>query len=227
MLLTTLEDFAEITIGTPPQTFQVNLDTGSSNMWIPSLACRSIACFLHATYDSSASSTHKQNGSEVEINDISGILSGFISDDILQMGHLKVKQQDFVEVTKLPGLATTYNRFDGVIGLGYDSASANHIVPPFYNMINQGLLDRPVVSFYLSDTRNGEEDQSEVTFGGVNEQHYTGSMIKIPVRGKTYWEVDFNAIALGDEVAELSNTGVIIDPGTALITLPADLAESL
>ncbi|KAJ5584462.1 uncharacterized protein N7459_004262 [Penicillium hispanicum] len=218
--------FSEITIGSPPQTFKVVLDTGSSNLWVPSSECSSIACFLHSKYDSSSSSTYKKNGTEFSIQYGSGSLSGFVSQDTLRIGDLKVEKQDFAEATNEPGLAFAFGRFDGILGLGYDTISVNKMVPPFYNMINQGLLDEPVFAFYLGNT-NKEGDESEATFGGVDKSHYTGELTKIPLRRKAYWEVDFDAIALGDNVAELENTGVILDTGTSLIALPSTMAELL
>ncbi|KAK4862090.1 hypothetical protein LT330_003228 [Penicillium expansum] len=218
--------FSEITIGTPPQTFKVVLDTGSSNLWVPSSQCSSIACFLHSKYDSSSSSTYRKNGTEFEIRYGSGSLSGFVSTDTLQIGDLKVEGQDFAEATNEPGLAFAFGRFDGILGLGYDTISVNKMVPPFYHMINQKLVDEPVFAFYLGDT-NKDGDDSVATFGGIDESHYTGELIKIPLRRKAYWEVELNSIALGNNVAELDNTGVILDTGTSLIALPSTMAELL
>ncbi|KAG8529247.1 Vacuolar protease A [Bacidia gigantensis] len=218
--------FSKIAVGTPPQEFKVVLDTGSSNLWVPSSECSSIACFLHSKYDSSASSTYKKNGSSFEIKYGSGELSGFVSQDTVQIGDIKIKGQDFAEATSEPGLAFAFGQFDGIMGLGYNTISVNKIVPPFYQMLDQGLLDEPIVSFYLSDTSN-EGDESEALFGGVNKAHYTGKMTKIPLRRKAYWEVDLDALTFGKETAELENTGVILDTGTSLIALPSDLAEIL
>ncbi|KAK5140879.1 Vacuolar protease A [Oleoguttula sp. CCFEE 6159] len=218
--------FSEIAIGTPPQEFKVVLDTGSSNLWVPSQKCGSIACYLHTKYDSSSSSTYKKNGSEFEIRYGSGSLSGFVSQDVVQIGDIKIKHQDFAEATSEPGLAFAFGRFDGIMGLGYDTISVNKIVPPFFNMLDQGLLDEPVFAFYLSDTNN-QGDESEAIFGGINKDHYTGKMTKIPLRRKAYWEVDLDAITFGDATAELDNTGVILDTGTSLIALPSTLAELL
>lgn len=220
-----LLDFSTIALGTPPQEFKVVLDTGSSNLWVPSSECGSIACYLHQKYDSSASSTYKKNGSEFGIRYGSGEVSGFISNDILRIGDLKIKGQDFGEATNEPGLAFAFGRFDGILGLGYDTISVNHITPPFYNMINQGLLDEPVFAFYLGSTEDGTE--SMATFGGIDKSHYTGKLTMIPLRRKAYWEVNLDAITFGKDTAELDGTGVILDTGTSLIALPSTIAELL
>lgn len=218
-----LPDFSEITIGSPPQTFKVVLDTGSSNLWVPSVKCGSIACYLHNKYDSGESSTYKANGTEFEIHYGSGSLSGFVSQDTMTIGDLKIKNQDFAEATKEPGLAFAFGRFDGILGLGYDTISVNRMVPPFYNMVNQGIIDEPVFAFYLAN----EEGESEAIFGGIDKSHIDGDITYIPLRRKAYWEVDLDSIAYGDEVAELEDTGVILDTGTSLNILPSSLAELL
>ncbi|KAH9434279.1 saccharopepsin [Pyricularia oryzae] len=215
--------FSEITIGTPPQNFKVILDTGSSNLWVPSSSCGSIACYLHNKYESSSSSTYKKNGTEFKIQYGSGSMEGFVSNDVMTIGDLKIKNLDFAEATKEPGLAFAFGRFDGILGMGFDRLSVNKIVPPFYAMVDQKLIDEPVFAFYLAD----EKSESEVVFGGVNKDHIDGKITEIPLRRKAYWEVDLDAIALGDEVAELDNTGVILDTGTSLIALPSQLAELL
>ena len=193
---------------------------------MPSSECGSIACYLHNKYDSSSSSTFQKNGSEFEIRYGSGSLSGFVSEDTVKIGDLKLEHQQFAEATSEPGLAFAFGRFDGILGLGFDAISVNKIVPPFYNMLNQKKIDKPVFAFYLGDA-NKEGQNSVATFGGVDKDHFTGELVNLPLRRKAYWEVDFDSIALGDNVAELDNTGVILDTGTSLIALPSTLAELL
>ncbi|CAD6890751.1 unnamed protein product [Tilletia controversa] len=216
--------FAEIGLGTPPQSFKVILDTGSSNLWVPSKSCSSIACFLHAKYDNAESSTYKKNGTEFKIQYGSGSMEGFVSNDVLTIGDLTIKKQDFAEATQEPGLAFAFGKFDGILGLAYDTISVNGIVPPFYQMVNQGLLDEPVFSFYMGSS---EAEGGVATFGGVDESHYSGKIVYAPVRRKGYWEVELNAVAFGDQEMELEKTGAAIDTGTSLIALPSDVAEIL
>lgn len=115
-------------------------------------------------------------------------------------------------------------RFDGILGLAYDTISVNHITPPFYSMINKGLLDQPVFSFRIGSS---EEDGGEAIFGGIDESAFTGKLDYVPVRRKAYWEVELEKVAFGDDELELENTGAAIDTGTSLIALPSDIAEML
>jgi len=216
--------YAEITLGTPPQSFKVVLDTGSSNLWVPSSKCTSIACFLHAKYESTSSSSHKANGTEFAIRYGSGSLEGFVSHDTLTIGDLTVKEQVFAEATKEPGLAFAFGKFDGILGLAYDTISVNGIVPPFYELVKSGQLDKPVFSFRMGSS---EEDGGEAVFGGIDDSAYTGKIRYVPVRRKAYWEVELEKISFGDDELELENTGAAIDTGTSLIVTPTDVAEML
>jgi saccharopepsin len=216
--------FSEITLGTPPQTFKVILDTGSSNLWVPGSSCISIACFLHTKYNSASSSTYKANGSEFSIQYGTGSMEGIVSQDTLTIGDLAIRGQDFAEATKEPGLTFAFGKFDGILGLAYNTISVNGIVPPFYNMIDQGLLDEPIFSFRIGSS---EEDGGEAVFGGIDHTAYTGSIDYVPVRREAYWEVELEQVSFGDEVLELENTGAAIDTGTSLIALPTDVAEML
>ncbi|KAH8105845.1 endopeptidase [Cristinia sonorae] len=216
--------FAEISLGSPPQVFKVVLDTGSSNLWIPSIQCTSIACFLHNKYDNTKSSSYKPNGTAFSIQYGTGSMEGFVSKDTLTIGDITIKNQLFAEATKEPGLTFAFGKFDGILGLAYDTIAVNHITPPFFEMVNQKLLDSAVFSFRLGSS---EEDGGEVIFGGVDKSAYSGDVTYLPLRKKAYWEVELTSVSLGEDTLELENTGAAIDTGTSLIALPTDIAEMI
>lgn len=67
----------------------------------------------------------------------------------LQVAGLKIQHQTFAEAVEEPGITFVYAKFDGIMGMGYDTISRG-VSPPFYNMVQQGLVSEPVFSFYLN-----------------------------------------------------------------------------
>lgn len=152
-------------------------------------------------------------------------MKGFVSNDLLTIGDLKIKSQDFGEATEEPGLAFAFGKFDGILGLGYDTIAVKGMVPPFYNMVANKMLDQDLFSFWIGDTNKGE--QGEAMFGGIDENHYKGKINWIPLRRKGYWEVELESITFGGETMELEGTGAILDTGTSLIAMPTNVADLL
>jgi saccharopepsin len=101
-------------------------------------------------------------------------------------------------------------RFDGILGLAYDTISVNHVVPPFYALVAQGAVDEPVFSFRMGTS---EEDGGEAIFGGIDSTAFKGKLTYAPVRRRAYWEVELEKVSFGDDELELENTGAAIDTG--------------
>lgn len=211
-------------IGTPPQTFTVVMDTGSSNLWVPSTRCSSIACWLHHRYDASQSSTYQANGTEFAIQYGTGSLKGVISNDVLTLGDLEVKNQDFGESVEEPGITFVMARFDGIMGLGYDTISVQRATPPFYNMVNQGLVDESLFSVWLGDVNKSEEG-GEIVFGGMDEKHYKKPVTWAPVVRKGYWEVELEKVRMNGRDLAFDTKRAAIDTGSSLFALPSNEAE--
>ena len=149
-----------------------------------------------------------------------------MSQDTLKVGDLTIMKQDFAEATKLTGRGPAASwTMDGVFGLGLAEAAVNFAVSPFYNMMEQSLSEA-VFAFYFSDARC-EDDASEVTFGGINHDRYTGDLVTVPIREKPVWEPIFTSITFGNWTAELKNTGAAIDTGASMLVLPSIVSNDM
>ncbi|KAD7117349.1 hypothetical protein E3N88_04617 [Mikania micrantha] len=217
--------FGEIGIGTPPQKFKVIFDTGSANLWIPSSECiSSVSCFSHSKYESSQSSTYKANGKPAVIHYNNRSVSGYFSKDIIDVGGLIVKDQEFIEATKEPGVTFLTGKFDGILGLGFKEISVDNAIPVWDNIISQHLVKDNVFSLWL----NGQSDQEnggEIVFGGVDPKHYKGEHTYVPITQKGYWQFDIGDVVIGGEPSGFCESGcsAIADSGTSFIAGPTSV----
>lgn len=137
--------FAMAQVGTPPQTFTVVPDTGSSNLWLYSHKCYSIPCWYHSTFDSSKSSTYEKNGAAFDISYGSGSVKGFVSKDVAALGSTTSTDMQFGEVTSVSGVSFYASKMSGILGLAYGSISVNHL-PTF---VDSSDLSDKSFAFYL------------------------------------------------------------------------------
>ncbi|KAL9250929.1 Aspartic proteinase A1-like protein [Drosera capensis] len=217
--------FGEIGVGTPPQKFTVIFDTGSSNLWVPSSKCYfSVPCYFHAKYKASDSSTYKKNGKSADIHYGTGAISGFFSQDHVQVGDLVVKDQEFIEATREPSLTFLVAKFDGILGLGFQEISVGNAVPVWYNMVKQGLVKEPVFSFWLN-RKVDEEVGGEIVFGGSDPSHYKGKHTYVPVTQKGYWQFDMSDVLIDGKATGYCGKGcsAIADSGTSLLAGPTSV----
>jgi len=234
--LTDYEDaqyYGPITIGSPPQPFQVVFDTGSSNLWIPSKKCPllDIACQLHHKYDSAKSSTYVANGTSIAIQYGSGSMTGFMSQDEVTFGGITVKNQLFAEATGEPGISFVVAKFDGILGMAFTSIAATGAVPVFQNMIAQNLVPKQLFSVWLSATPSGTNG-GELILGGINDDLHTGTFNYVPLISESYWAFALKDIKLGGASLNLcSNSSAgcnaICDTGTSLLAGPKDQVDAL
>jgi len=221
--------YGTVTLGTPPQSFLVLFDTGSSNLWVPSSQCPlwQISCDLHTKYDSSKSSTYKANGTTFSIEYGTGAASGFLSNDNLGIGGTVVMNQQFAEITAEPGITFLAAAFDGILGLGFESISVDAVTPVWYNLIAQNLVSAPVFSFWLNRDPNAPDGQGgELVLGGADPNHYTGTFAYVPLTNETYWEFSVDSIAVAS-TTYCTNCRAIADTGTSLLAGPSSIVAQI
>uniref|UniRef100_A0A667Y500 Cathepsin D-like n=1 Tax=Myripristis murdjan TaxID=586833 RepID=A0A667Y500_9TELE len=221
--------YGKITIGTPPQDFTVLFDTGSSNLWVPSIHCSflDVACWLHHRYNSKKSSTYVQNGTKFSIQYGRGSLSGFISGDTVSVGGLSIPKQQFGEAVKQPGITFAVARFDGVLGMAYPTISVAQVTPVFDTAMADKLLPQNVFSFYINRDPSAAVG-GELMLGGTDSQYFSGDVHYVNVTRKAYWQIEMNGVEVGSQLT-LCKTGcqAIVDTGTSLITGPVEEVRAL
>mmetsp|Transcript_17359 Transcript_17359/g.24397 ORF Transcript_17359/g.24397 Transcript_17359/m.24397 type:complete len:441 (-) Transcript_17359:200-1522(-) len=217
--------FGTVSLGSPPQDFQVIFDTGSANLWVPKVGCSHCGNPIFGRkhkYNHDSSQSYKEDGADFEIMYGSGSVSGFFSvDEVGLADDIKITGQRFAEVQDAGGLGVAYalGKFDGILGLGFTSISIDSTPTVFENAIAQNAVDEPVFSFYLGDNKPGE-----LTFGGYDETKFEGDLTYVKLTAATYWEIELDHIKAGSYDSEPKDKDTpitaIVDSGTSLMVGP-------
>ncbi|KAI0351375.1 acid protease [Trametes cingulata] len=229
--------YGSIAVGTPAISYNVILDTGSSDLWIAASDGVSTNQDGIPTFDSSASSTFTDLNTSFSINYGSGAARGTLGKDVVQFAGFEVQSQTFGVVNQVSsGLLNA--PVSGLMGLGFASIAASGATPFWQTLVeNDGTLDSPLMAFQLTrfvDASNVQnlEPGGTFTLGAVNNTLFTGDIDyqDIPSGQEGYWIQQLSGLTVnGNSVTVGSGSAAYaaIDTGTTLVGGPQDVISAL
>lgn len=145
------EYLATVSIGTPAQTFNLDFDTGSADLWVWSTELPSSTSTAgHSVFNSAKSSTFKATNSTWEIQYGDGsTASGTVGTDNLNVGGLVVKNQA-IELAKTLSASFAQGPGDGLLGLAFgniNTVKPTQVATPVENMISQDDIPKTAELF--------------------------------------------------------------------------------
>lgn len=217
---------ADIELGTPAQKVRVDVDTGSSDLWVPGAGTKSD----YGTYDHTKSSTYKTVSNDFQIGYGDGSqASGDWATDTITLGGATVKKFQF-------GDATSQTAGEGVFGIGL---TGNEAASKKYNnfpieLKNQGFINKVGYSLYLNSV---EAKAGSVLFGAIDHAKYTGDLTSLDLvaiddsGSKTQSPVAFfvplDSVSAGSNKLATKSYPALLDSGTTLFYAPNDVATAI
>ncbi|GJE90284.1 Asp-domain-containing protein [Phanerochaete sordida] len=206
-----------IIIGTPPQPFTVDFDTGSSDLFVPGPSCA--GCSGHNRYKPAASTSAVDAHRSFYLAYGSGAVRGEQYTDTVSIAGLTATKQRLGAATAYSaGFSASNFPSDGLMGMGYQTISQYNSPPVFQTLVAQKQVTDPVFSFKLA------ESGSELLLGGANSDLYTGDFTYARVTTKGYWQVKMDAVSVNGKTP-IHNVQSVIDTGTSLIIAPPSHAR--
>jgi len=238
--------YLKISVGSPPQTFNVLMDTGSSDLLVPGVNCTGCSEWPgpNPPFDSSKSSTINPISSEDSNYRCHGSVNGqcVFDDEYITCvkGHPNevciARGVMFTDEFAIGSLSTrvafgviTFEKnlhfgdvprvIDGIMGLSYQSSSSVNAVPVFEALVKAGLV-KNIFAFCIN------QHGGVLTLGGVDSNLYSGQIAYLPntMAGAAYG-VSLTALQVSTHTIQIG-ADAILDSGTTRIIFPSALYAS-
>ncbi|KAL9577152.1 MAG: hypothetical protein Q9212_006552 [Teloschistes hypoglaucus] len=245
-----LQYLANITVGTPPQQFVVQIDTGSSDLWVPSIqsdVCQQEDCSQTGQFNYEKSSTFDLGDRErfkIVYGD-SSTYAGYLVTDTVAVGDTKLDNATFglvLESQNTPQGGGDGFTTNGVWGISFENSESEVVEQGASQytgivglMKKQGVISRMAYSLWLNDP---DATAGSILFGGVDTDKFTAPLIGLPIVPQSgssqvsAMNVEFTSLTIntGGKTIVLQDNVVrsaILDSGTTITVLPNDLATKV
>ncbi|KAL1939463.1 hypothetical protein VTO73DRAFT_10019 [Trametes versicolor] len=209
---------ANVQVGTPPTTYSLLIDTGSSNTWVG--AGKSFV----------QTSSSRQTADRVSVTYGSGDFSGTEFTDNVSLGSgLTITGQSIGVASRSDG----FDGVDGILGIGPVDLTVATLSPDTRstiptvtdNLFSQGRITENLVAVSFEPSQQEDNVNGELTFGGTDSSKFTGSINFAPLTrtspASEFWGIN-QSIRFGTNTNILSSTAGIVDTGTTLTLIATD-----
>lgn len=229
--------YMQLVIGSPGQTLNILVDTGSSNFAVASAAHP----FITHYFNRDLSSTYESTGRSVAVKYTQGEWEGELGTDLITIpegpsGTIIINiaailaSEDFF----LPGI-----NWQGILGLAYPPlARPDPSVEPFFNsvVLQTGIPD--VFSLQMcgagipASNTAADPAGGSLIMGGVEPTLHRGSVWYTRVIEEWYYQVEVLKLEINDQnlnldCKEYNSDKAIVDSGTTLLRLPENVFSAV
>ncbi|ORY47646.1 acid protease [Rhizoclosmatium globosum] len=234
--------FTSITLGTPPQPFNIVVDTGSDRLWVPSVGCSSCPSSGHK-YNAAASSSFTNattSSTHAVMTYGSGTVNGTLATDTVVWGPSTIPNMFFYVVDSQDStMAYHMSRFgDGIMGFVFAGGldGPNHRDSVLYRMASQNQVPHSVFSLWLNQSSVYDANELDpyggwIILGGADNHLYNGNFSFVPVSSASsyYWDITVTGISVAGSpvIAPSLATNAIVDSGTSIILIDSTTLTKL
>ncbi|KAJ7785099.1 aspartic peptidase domain-containing protein [Mycena maculata] len=208
---------ASVGVGSPATTYNLLVDTGSSNTWVG------------ADQAYVETSTSASTGDSVAVSYGSGSFSGAEFTDTVTLAPGLVITKQSIGVASQ---STGFDGVDGILGIGPTdltegtlSESQSTTIPTVTdNLFSAGSIPSDLIGISFEPATSDDDENGSIAFGGTDSTKFTGSIAFTPITttspASEFWGID-QSIAYGGTTI-LASTAGIVDTGTTLVLIATD-----